>query len=179
MGNLREFRSAKKRANCIVVSKCPDNLSENTKSEFCSKIGIEKSNIFFSSINYSKLQAFSKIIENEWDNLKIENILLVTGIANPKPLEEYLEMNYNVSVLKFKDHHNFNAQDIDTIHKKFDIFAKDKKAIVCTEKDYVRFSSSELQIKINNYPWYYQPITIQIDREEEFLKQIKEYVRTI
>jgi tetraacyldisaccharide 4'-kinase len=104
---------------------------------------------------------------------------LVTGIANPTPLKTYLEANYRVELMQFKDHHQFSLADIEKIHKKFDIFADDKKAIVTSEKDYMRLVAPEFSVFISEKPWLYQAISIQVDRENEFLNKIKKYVRTI
>ena len=181
VGNLREFKSATKRATVLVYTKCPSNLNQTEKKGMIEKSGMNSNFIYFSEIDYKNLIPFNQQnfqLKNTEKN-EIKNILLVTGIANPKPLENYLALNYNVTVINFSDHHNYNLNDIANIHKKFDIFAKEKKAIVTTEKDFVRISSPEFSDSISKYPWFYQEITIKIDREEEFLKQIKEYVRTV
>lgn len=174
VGNLREFKSGVNRAEVVVVTKCPLDLSEQLKKNIREKLRLNKQELYFSNIQYGELKSFTENKETQ-----IENVLLVTGIANPKPLEEFLSKGYNVSVLKFPDHHNYNVDDIDRIHKKFDIFASDKKVIVTTEKDFVRFSSTEILRLTENYPWYYQPITIKLDQEEEFIKRIKTYVRKV
>jgi tetraacyldisaccharide 4'-kinase len=174
VGNLREFKSGVDRANVVVVSKCPEKLSEEQKNKIASELDLIRPKLFFSSIKYDSLQAFGEKQEK-----LIENVLLVSGIANPRPLADYLSKSYNVSVVNFMDHHNYNIDDIANIHKKFDTFALDKKAIITTEKDFVRLSSNELSKLTCNYPWYYQPITFEIDQEEEFLKLIKTYVRKV
>lgn len=174
VGNLREFKSGVIRADTVVVTKCPENLTVKQKEKIASELDLDGQKLYFSSIGYDKLRPFKKHTESV-----IENILLVSGIANPTPLIDYLAKSYTVSVMKFPDHHNYNMEDIANIHKKFDTFAHDKKAIVTTEKDFVRLSSKDLSKLTCNYPWYYQPITIKIDQEEEFLKQIKTYVRKV
>jgi tetraacyldisaccharide 4'-kinase len=172
MGNLREFCSGKNRADILIFTKCPKELTEYQKNEYIQKSNFH--NVYFSSINYGEIISF---FNHSFDN--VENVLLVTGIANSKPLEEHLSSKFNVTTLNFKDHHNFNANDIITIHKKFDIFANDKKRIITTEKDFIRLFFSSNQKLLVNYPWFYQTITFEIDREDEFLKQINKYVRTI
>lgn len=181
VGNLREFKSATSRAKILVYTKCPPSLTQNEKKVMIKKSGMKSNFIYFSEIDYKNLIPFNKQnfqLKNTEEN-EIKNVLLVTGIANPKPLENYLALNYNVTVIKFSDHHNYNLNDIANIHKKFDIFAREKKAIITTEKDFVRISCPEFSDSISEYPWFYQEITIKIDREEEFLKQINNYVRTI
>jgi tetraacyldisaccharide 4'-kinase len=76
----------------------------------------------------------------------------------------------------FSDHHNYTQADIQKIHQKFDTFASDSKAIVTTLKDFMRLKDKIHDWGLNEYPWYVLPITIEIDRETEFIKLIKDYV---
>jgi tetraacyldisaccharide 4'-kinase len=106
----------------------------------------------------------------------ISDVLLITGIANPFSLEKHLRSSFRIESMSFPDHHTFTLQDIQKIHKKFDTFANKNKAIVTTEKDYMRLIHSDLKIDLKNYPWFYQTITVQIDREINFNDKIKRYV---
>ena len=174
VGNLRESKSGLIRSDLLLISKCPENLSQEHKNEIQKNINFDADNIFYSTIKYCELESFFHAKSEE-----IKNILLVTGIAKPMPLKHYLERNYNVELMQFPDHHQFSLADIEKIHKKFDIFADDKKAIVTSEKDYMRLVAPEFSVFISEKPWYYQAISIQVDRENEFLNKIKKYVRTI
>lgn len=175
MGTLREWRKGKRRADCVIVTKCPTNLSEETKKQYIQKLAVANKSVYFSTMKYGTLTAFSAT-----QNAKFDKVLLVTGIANPKPLEEYLLTQYQVETICFQDHYLFTEKDIQDIHQKFDTFAKDKKGIiVTTEKDYIRLSQHSLYERLKNYPWYYQPITIELDKEVQFKNEIKKYVRAI
>lgn len=172
-GNLREFRSGKKRADCIVVTKSPTSLSESDKKRMVRKINTPNQPVFFSSLRYDKLAPFGKKID------KIENVLMVTGIANPKPLEQWLRNFYNVDSIQFADHHNYTREEVLGIHQKIDTFAYENTVIVTTEKDFVRLNTLLTQDEKDKYPWYYQPITVKIDEEEKFKLLINSYVDTI
>jgi tetraacyldisaccharide 4'-kinase len=175
MGNLREWRKGKDRANCIIVTKCPENVSLATKNNFLKQIKPTYQSVYFSSIKYDELISFSNEKISDFKNL-----LLVTGIADPTPLLHHLSKQYQVELIRFNDHHNFEIKDIESIHQKFDTFATDGKGIiVTTEKDFVRLSQPIFSDLIQQYPWYYQPITIIIDNEESFKKEIINYVRAI
>ena len=172
-GNLREKRSAKKRANIVVVSKCPSNITEEKKIEIKSKINLPSAEIFFSKIEYGVLKPF------RWtDEIKYKNILLVTGIGNPKPLVDFLKEKHNVEHLRFKDHHTFTSLDIAEIHQKFNIFASGDKIIVTTEKDFMRLQNFE-ECNSVNYPWFYQPIITTISEQQKFKTYINRYVSKI
>lgn len=110
-GNLREPKSGAKRADIIVVTKCPNNISEGHKNKIIERIRPEDyQHVFFSSIKYSNHVVSSN------NTVKIDDLLeftLVTGIANSKPLVDFLsEKKLEFSHLNFKDHHEFSQQDI-------------------------------------------------------------------
>ena len=86
VGNLRELSSGKKRGDVVIVTKCPTNITEQNKKEISSKLQLaDTQHLFFSGIGYAKN---IKSIELTFPINKIENLpfLLVTGIADPKPL---------------------------------------------------------------------------------------------
>lgn len=171
-GTLREWRCGKKRANCVVVTKCPETISEKEKEKIKLKIA-SPDKIFFSQIIYGDLIPFGKEINN------FDTILLVTGIANPLPLENYLKRFCKVESIIFSDHHQFTLADLEKIHAKFDTFTSQNAIIVTTEKDFVRLDTTLTEEAKQTYPWYYQSITVKIDREEEFNTLINNYVDTI
>ena len=166
-GNLREPRSGAKRANLILVTKCPETISEAEKLSVINQLKpLSNQEVLFSSIVYSE----SVLNENEslsLADLKDEMFTLVTGIANPKPLEDYLKHNgLQFEHLKFKDHHNFTDEDI--------LSLKSKKRILTTEKDYVRLLPN---FKDDN-SLYYLPIEFKIDQPELFETTLNNYLKT-
>lgn len=172
MGGLRESRSGAKRADIIVFTKCPEELSFEAKQPYLNAMLHFKVPVFFSSVHYLPLRLVgSKAIENP------KNVLLVTGIANPAPLEKYLSKRYSVTHLSFGDHFSFSLKELKEIHRKFTTFDSEKTIIITTEKDFMRLQETSLKVEMNQYPWYVQPIGISLDREEAFLQTIQEYVR--
>jgi tetraacyldisaccharide 4'-kinase len=136
-GNLRESRSEAKRANVILVTKCPENLDENSRNLIKKKLEKFKKEIFFTTISYAKNLSGSKQISME--ELKKYKVLLITGIANPKPFTDFLtQKNVNFTHLKYSDHHHFSSEEIKNIKQKFNAIKSSKKLILTTEKDYVR-----------------------------------------
>ena len=172
-GNLREFQSGKNRADIFIVTKCPPNLSEAQKSNLTKSLKVNPEVLFFSSISYAPFQSFGKTVRNP------THILLVTGIANPNGLVEKLSEKYTVDHLKYKDHHSFSMEEIEQIHQKFDTFANSDSIILTTEKDYMRLKDFGTAKNFNSYPWYYQPITVEIENEIQFKETINQYVNTI
>ena len=162
-GNLREPRYGAKRANIIVVTKCPKAISEAEKQRIISGLKLKKhQQVFFSYVDYS-----SRVI-SELDDMeltKLPKFTLVTGIANAKPLVDFLvEKGLKFDHLEFSDHYNFRASDFENLAS--------KSLIITTEKDYVRLSvSKELTSKL-----FYLPIEIKLDKPAQFNKAINSFV---
>jgi tetraacyldisaccharide 4'-kinase len=162
-GNLREPRSGAKRANVIVVTKCPDALNNEEKQRISKQLKIRESqHLFFSTIDYSK-QVISLNNKLELENLP--KFTLVTGIANAQPLVDHLgNMGLKFDHLEYPDHYNFRPSDIDTL--------KTKALVLTTEKDFVRLS---VEPSLSNI-LYYLPIHISIDKEDDFKRKIMNFV---
>jgi tetraacyldisaccharide 4'-kinase len=172
VGNLREPRIGAKRADHVLFTKCPSEISADTKKRYTEKAAQLGLRAFFSKIAYTPLQSVNGI-----PLPKATHALLVTGIANPLPLKNYLEKTFSVSHLYFSDHHEFTPEEIKKIHKKFDTFEATKTIIITTEKDFMRLNSMELYSELSTYPWFIQPIELSIEHESEFLTSIQAYVR--
>ena len=131
-GNLRDSKLEARRANLIVVTKCPKNLSISERNKTVDRINPkEHQKILFSCLSYNN---DLKGITVNLEELKDKKVTLVTGIANPVPLENFLlEEGLTFEHMKFKDHHFFSEQEIALL--------KEKECILTTEKDYVRLKS--------------------------------------
>jgi tetraacyldisaccharide 4'-kinase len=170
-GNLRESRGGLKRADAVVITKTPAAVDENAKKAFLKRLNFPAENIFFSSIEYG---AIVPLYDAIWE--APEKVLLVTGIADPRPLETYLRRQYDVELMAFPDHHAFSAKDIQAIHQKVATFASHRYAIVTTEKDAVRLLSLKDNSLIQKAPWFYQGMQVRIDREDDFNDLLLKYV---
>lgn len=172
-GNLRENKKGARRANIIIVTKCPSNISVDERLKILKKLKLEKQQLlFFSTIVYgaSLIGANKELSVSELNEYKV---LLVTGIANSKPLEQYLEsLNIDFHHMKYRDHHTFSEQDKKIMNRKLESLIGSKRIILTTEKDYVRSFSG------GNENIYYLPIMSKIiDNEENFNEEILNYVR--
>jgi tetraacyldisaccharide 4'-kinase len=162
-GNLREPKGGARRANIIVVTKCPKELSEIKKQAIKKSINPkEYQYVFFSSISYSNSIISFKTSKNV-DDLKYFS--LVTGIANASPLVNFLkDKNLKFEHLNFKDHHDFSLKDIENLNK--------KELIVTTEKDFMRLKQYEsLKDKL-----FYLPIEVCIDNDRKFNQLVTAFV---
>ena len=136
-GSLRESRTAYKRANIIIVSKCPTDLSDAQAKEIEGHINpIAGQQVFFTCIQYDAPFDF---VTNEAVNLKDKNIILVCGIARPEPLVEYLKQNAaDVHTLTYPDHHYFVTDNLEEMKAAYNNWDAANKIIVTTEKDAAR-----------------------------------------
>ncbi len=163
-GNLREPKIGARRADRVVVTKCPPNLSESEKKIIAKRISryVSLENVFFSSIKYGEAVAFKE----SGLSLGDQATYLLTGIANPEPLIQQLNSRSLIDHFKYPDHYAFTEKDLDQLVVK----VSEKKApILTTEKDMVRLLEfSDHQI-FEMVPFYYLPIAFQLDREKDFL----------
>lgn len=162
-GNLREPRSGAKRADIIVVTKCPSGITENEKNKIFQKLKIEPyQQLVFSSIDYAE-KVFSTDSEIILESLP--KFTLVTGIANATPLVDFLiNKGLKFDHLEYPDHYSFRPNDIEELAK--------KDLIITTEKDYVRLVDNEnLKSKL-----FYLPIEITIDKKDVFDGAITSFV---
>ena len=172
-GNLRESRRNASRAQIVIVTKCPEHLSIQEKEEIRNELKIKNNQfLFFSRVIFDEKLNHSKFPIEIKDNSHL-NVLAITGIAKPEPFIEHLKGIFNqVRELRFPDHYNFKESDIQNIADAYNEM-DGEKIIVTTEKDYMRLRH-EYMIVDN---LYYLPISIQIDREEEFNQLILNYVK--
>ncbi len=144
LGRLRESRSGSQRANIIIISKCPESLNKKKQDRIRSKIGrYSSAEVFFTYINYKGL------INQKEESCELDNkmkYLLITGIAQPKPIHDYLEKEgISYEAASFPDHHNFTKYDVKYLIQKSEGY----DAIICTEKDWMRLKITAFPSQIN------------------------------
>jgi tetraacyldisaccharide 4'-kinase len=149
VGWLRESRKGAKRADTIIITKCPKGLMEETKTEYLKNINpLKNQQVLFSKIKYSEY-IYTKLQSQKLSDL--DNFILITGIADPKPLLDFLKkQNKNFEHKAYPDHHNFSDAEIKNISKL-------KRPILTTEKDFVRLSGKV------DCELYYLPIEVDLD----------------
>jgi tetraacyldisaccharide 4'-kinase len=171
-GDLRENISGAKRAQIIIVTKCPDTLTEKEQFKITQKLQVEMyQTVFFTKIAYAE-NIIGKSNSISTSKLNEYRIILVTGIAKTKPLTKFLDkIKVHYKHLSYKDHHNFKEKDIKQIRDEYKKINEKKKIILTTEKDYVRtFAESDLEI-------YYLPIKTEfLNFKDSFNTKIKRYV---
>ncbi len=165
-GNLREPKNGAKRADIVVVTKCPGNISVLKMNEIQWRLNLRPGQeLYFSTIGY---HAYIYGKNEKWvlESLKDKNFTLITGIANAKPLTDFLKKEGLVfEHREFLDHHHFTKNEIESF-KVYD-------HILTTEKDYMR-----LKDNLNSETLFYLPIkTLFLNEGKmEFIGHIEKHI---
>lgn len=133
-GNLRDSKRASKRANLIVVTKCPPNLDDEGQLRITRELNPEMNQqVLFCTLDYDIDLKGEKTGLSILD-LKNKEVTLVTGIANPEPLLEFLKSKEILfDHREFSDHHYFSGKEIN--------FFNSRPLVLTTEKDYMRLKN--------------------------------------
>lgn len=186
-GNLRESLANMKRADIILITKSPETLTPiQQRLIFKETQKAPYQELLFTSIRYkTPLPVFDnvKAEKNIFSRSKKEwlpDIILVTGIADARPLHDYLQkLTGNIVHLPFGDHHRFNKKDIEKITEAWESLRSSQKYLITTEKDAVRLKEFTNIAEPIREAFYYIPVGIHFlnDDKEKFDDLIIKYVR--
>ncbi len=179
-GNMREPFSGRWRAQIIVVTKCPVQLTVDEQPALAQIIEpLPYQHLFFTAIAYQQLQD----LEGRPADIVIDNdttVFLLTGIANAQPLPGYL-MGFTSHIIhhNYPDHHNFTLKNITKLAGEFTACPSQKKIIITTEKDAQRLEGSWLKTANGHLPVFVIPIRVEFlnGGGERFNQLIIDYVR--
>ena len=180
-GRLREGSVQMHRANVIIITKCPNELTPIMRRILQKNVALKPyQNIYFTTLIYGKLKSvFSANQTIETEEVKNYSILLVTGIASNTGIKDYLNrFSKNMHVLEFPDHHAYTEKDIILIAETLDSITGEKKMIITTEKDMIRLREiSNLEAQFKEI-LFYLPIQIKFLEEQGTLfdQKILNYV---
>lgn len=146
-GRLREPMSGLQRADAVIVTKCPNALRSEQETEIQAKLPTRLDQpIFHSAYRYGRLVNLATGEPCDIDHTT--EVLIVSGIADPKVMENYVHTHYRLlDIMTFGDHHRFSSKDIKKITERLDNVnvagyctsdSKQKAVIITTEKDAVR-----------------------------------------
>ncbi len=176
-GDLRDLKSSYKRAEIILVTKCKPDLTEIEKQKLITEINpTAQQHIFFTAIEYG--QMYHICSNKNFNPGEKTEVLLVTGIANPRPLKKLLEEHStSYHMLQYSDHHIFTIDDLEEIKQKFEEIETSDKIILTTEKDAVRLA--KFNSIMNELPIYILPIRHRFLFEEgsNFDKLTTEFIQ--
>lgn len=186
-GSLREDITEMERANIIIVTKSPKEITP-MEIRIISKYLEPRPHqqLFFTDFRYNNIRpVFPEAVprgEISLQTLEEEqpSVLLVTGIAsNVKMINDLKGYFKELIPLPFPDHHHFKIRDINTIFKHFSEIQNPDKLILVTEKDAVRLAHmTDMDEKVKA-SLYYIPIEVNFlqEQQQNFNSKIIDYVR--
>ena len=175
-GDLRDVRSSIKRAHIVVVTKCPPGFTAQDRDDTIKELDLlPHQAVFFTEILYGK--PYHLFNNSSCDFNEHTDVLLLCGIANPKPLKDFLASYVrSYDMLRYADHHIFSTQELLDIKKHFESIESGSKIIITTEKDAVRLQKFEKELL--QYPIYALPIRhhFLFGGEHEFRQKITSFI---
>lgn len=177
-GDLRDVKSSSRRADIIIVTKCKPGITVQEKTEIIEEIGPQQhQHVFFTEILYAQpYQLFNKQPLNIGPST---DVLLVCGIANPKPVKEFLTSHvHSYDMIRYPDHHIFTTDDMNEIRRQFGKIESSDKVILTTEKDAVRLQ--KYAGELSAYPIYVLPIShnFLFDGAPEFERLVTGFINS-
>ncbi|CAL1518055.1 tetraacyldisaccharide 4'-kinase [Chitinophaga sp. MM2321] len=159
-GRLREGRKGYERANCIIVSKCPPDMSVAAKQALEKEINpLPHQQLFFTTLQYGAL--YDMITQQPVIAPASATVLLACGIARPEPLLEALKNSFEqVFLLSFPDHYYYSEKDIAKIKKELSDLPGTDKIVITTEKDAVRLHLLKKTLAEQNLQLAVMPVEI-------------------
>jgi tetraacyldisaccharide 4'-kinase len=175
-GDLRDAPSSYRRADIMVVTKCPEDLPEEERVSIKMEIEpLSHQRIFFSSIEYGMpyhiISGYAGRVDEQVE------VLLVTGIANPGQIKRWLDARSKTYYeMSYSDHHIFTIDDLRAIQRRFDTIQENNKMILTTEKDAVRLIKFKQELA--DWPFFVLPITPRFlfDEEPAFTDIITKFI---
>lgn len=167
-GHLREPIDALNRCDIVIVTKCPDDMKPMECRIFRERLNLfPYQKLLFSKYEYLDLcplfpdeaTATPTITLNSLE--RTDTILVVCGVANPRPFVKYLrEFKAKIKIKRYADHHHFTHSDMESILVKYNAMKGDRKIIVTTEKDGVRLVNNPYFPHHLRKCTYYLPIKV-------------------
>lgn len=180
-GRLRERVSSKIRANMVIVTKCPRNLTPIGYRVVQQSLHLKPyQSLFFSTFKYGNLRKLFTKGEMPLEQIRKDSmhVLLVTGIDNPQQMEQDMrKFAQYVTPLSYSDHHYFTPQNVEEINNAALKMPK-PMIVVTTEKDAPRLKNMQGFNEVVRDNLYVFPIEIEILKEKETTlnEQIINYV---
>jgi tetraacyldisaccharide 4'-kinase len=170
-GNLREPMLQKKRADIVVVTKCPQTLDEPQRQNIASTLNLNvNQSLFFSYLKYGKLKSvYEDRISRTMNSLNnASTIILLSGIANPKPLIDVLHGSEAKLIHhEYPDHHNFTEKNIAKLVREISELEEGDNLIITTEKDAQRLNSNKFKNQLKGIPVFYLPVEADFNEPEK------------
>jgi tetraacyldisaccharide 4'-kinase len=166
MGRLRESRAGAKRAEVVVMTKCPADLSQDEKIKLAGELAPylnSEADLFFSSLTYGKPYQVSGPKQTDFTA-----VIALAGLADNGPFLAYCKQQYAViDSFSFSDHYAYKPEDATRI---LEVLGQEKgknAVLLTTEKDAVKLKSLAATEMWSKIPIFALPIQVALDPSQE------------
>lgn len=141
-GRMRESAGGRKRADIIIVTKCPDNIGDGEMDSIAERLIVNPwQKVFFTRMKYGNPYPM------DGSDIMVKAdapVLALTGIAQPAPMVRYLEgQGRHVELMSYPDHYSFDNSDMERIGKRLERMSAES-VIITTQKDESRLKSLDI-----------------------------------
>lgn len=181
-GRLREGVAQMRRANVIVFTKCPNEVTPIMRRILQKDVRLKPyQNLFFTTLKHGNIEPVfdGPALEKSFYTDKGFALLVLTGIASPALMYNHLnQFSKKIEIVSFPDHYYFSGSDIQSVLQKFEALGAGKKIIVTTEKDVMRLRDIPDLPAEFKHNLYYLPVKVKFldEGDNEFNKKILNYV---
>jgi tetraacyldisaccharide 4'-kinase len=166
MGRLRESRAGAKRADVVVVTKCPADLSQDEKIKLAGELAPylnSEADLFFSSLTYGKPYQVSGPKQTDFTA-----VIALAGLANNEPFFAHCKQQFAVvDIFSFSDHYAYKPEDAGQILEVLGHEKGQHAVLVTTEKDAVKLKSLAATEMWSKIPIFALPIQVALDPSQE------------
>ncbi len=179
-GRLREPRREARRADAIIVTRCPAGIDAAERKEIEKLIRVyinPTTRVIFTYLTYEQpIAIFSNLNPENY-----EQVFLFSGIADPTPFHEYARSRWNVLGVKaFNDHHRYTSRDAGELAGKLKEPGHENMMMLTTEKDAVKLKNNPETAILENLPLFYLPVRMAfIENGPEFDQLIFEQIQSV
>ena len=176
-GYLRESVKGRRRADIIIVTKCPEDLSREDMNDLEQRLRVKpEQQVFFTTPHYNT--PYHMDDAGQPVELPRVPLLAVTGIASPALMKAELErQGHTLSCMDYPDHYRYNKQDIVNITSRLESLGQDA-AIVTTAKDAARLQDLDLAQELRQ-KIYVLPVGVRFLRDaDKFEKTVLSHVES-
>jgi tetraacyldisaccharide 4'-kinase len=179
-GLLRENKTGANRADVIIVTKCPRNLSLEEKNNIKQQLKLhDNQTAYFSTIQYKNIVAITDSAKQQGLPKAHQPTVALAGIAKANLfINQVKSIQQQVIPLVFSDHQTYTDDRIQQLAATASTHPN--SIIITTEKDAVKLKSSKILPHINHLPIWYIPIGVEIlfEEEDHLLQQVNQYIKT-
>lgn len=178
-GRLREFPSAVQDADVVIVTKTDARPEDVPVAEWRRQLGLKTHQaLFFTRYAYGQPKPVTELAYNFTISAHTE-VLLLSGIAHPEPLKNYVEHTFQLyKHLDFPDHHSYNLQELHQVQSLLALHEHPNRVILTTEKDWMRLQNENIKKVVSLLPIFIIPIEVEfLFDNDKFNKIIDSHVR--